>query len=281
MNLAVLALEDGTVFEGQSFGAPVERTGEVVFNTAITGYQEVFTDPSYSGQIVVLTYPQIGNYGINEEDPESSAAQVAGVVVEPGQDLGAGPAGQRVVGEVGLPALAGELGGEPGLELARRLGRFDPVRELFLGLQRLQVRLARRVLDMHLQDVDPRLVFDQGAPHRLGHVLCPHAVGVDRDRFLHEAADVDPPRMGGEALGELPDAATAGAHQKKRAEHRVRAPTRYAWFVLLMAGWSSFNKYSLLDENFEFPDLLGAAYEGQVPFTMDDIDRLSRRVPVL
>ena len=54
MNTAVLALEDGTVFEGNSFGAPVERTGEVVFNTAITGYQEVFTDPSYSGQIVVL-----------------------------------------------------------------------------------------------------------------------------------------------------------------------------------------------------------------------------------
>src|SRR6185503_11863099 len=58
LNPAVLALEDGTVFEGSSFGAPVERTGEVVFNTAITGYQEVFTDPSYSGQIVVLTYPQ-------------------------------------------------------------------------------------------------------------------------------------------------------------------------------------------------------------------------------
>ena len=68
MNPAVLALEDGTVFEGQSFGAPVERTGEVVFNTAITGYQEVFTDPSYSGQIVVLTNPQIGNYGANEND---------------------------------------------------------------------------------------------------------------------------------------------------------------------------------------------------------------------
>ena len=57
MEQAVLALEDGTVFEGFSCGAPVERTGEVVFNTAITGYQEIFTDPSYSGQIVVLTNP--------------------------------------------------------------------------------------------------------------------------------------------------------------------------------------------------------------------------------
>ena len=81
MNPAVLALEDGTVFEGSSFGAPVERTGEVVFNTAITGYQEVFTDPSYSGQIVVLTYPQIGNYGSNDGDNESARPHIEGLVV--------------------------------------------------------------------------------------------------------------------------------------------------------------------------------------------------------
>ncbi|MEO8051099.1 MAG: glutamine-hydrolyzing carbamoyl-phosphate synthase small subunit [Acidobacteriota bacterium] len=81
MNSAVLALEDGTVFEGSSFGAPVERTGEVVFNTAITGYQEVFTDPSYSGQIVVLTYPQIGNYGSNDGDNESAKPHIEGLVV--------------------------------------------------------------------------------------------------------------------------------------------------------------------------------------------------------
>jgi len=74
-------LEDGTVFEGSSFGAPVERTGEVVFNTAITGYQEVFTDPSYSGQIVVLTYPQIGNYGSNDGDNESAKPHIEGLVV--------------------------------------------------------------------------------------------------------------------------------------------------------------------------------------------------------
>jgi carbamoyl-phosphate synthase small subunit len=81
LNPAVLALEDGTGFEGQSFGAPVERTGEVVFNTAITGYQEVFTDPSYSGQIVVLTNPQIGNYGANENDSESARPYIEGLAV--------------------------------------------------------------------------------------------------------------------------------------------------------------------------------------------------------
>lgn len=81
MNTAVLALEDGTVFEGRSFGAPQERSGEVVFNTAITGYQEVFTDPSYSGQIVILTNPQIGNYGANEHDSEAAHPFIEGLVV--------------------------------------------------------------------------------------------------------------------------------------------------------------------------------------------------------
>ncbi len=81
MNKAVLALEDGTVFEGRSFGASTDTYGEVVFNTAITGYQEVFTDPSYSGQIVVLTNPQIGNYGANHFDSESRKPFIEGLVV--------------------------------------------------------------------------------------------------------------------------------------------------------------------------------------------------------
>jgi len=81
LNQAILALEDGTVFEGKSFGAPKDRTGEVVFNTAITGYQEIFTDPSYTGQIVVLTNPQIGNYGANEYDQEAARPYIEGLVV--------------------------------------------------------------------------------------------------------------------------------------------------------------------------------------------------------
>jgi carbamoyl-phosphate synthase small subunit len=78
---AVLALEDGTVFEGTSFGASAQRSGEVVFNTAITGYQEIFTDPSYAGQIVVLTNPQIGNYGANLADNEAGGPYIEGLVV--------------------------------------------------------------------------------------------------------------------------------------------------------------------------------------------------------
>ncbi len=81
MNSAILALEDGTVFEGRSFGAPVERSGEVVFNTALTGYQEVFTDPSYAGQIVILTNPQIGNYGTSAADNEAQKPYIEGLAV--------------------------------------------------------------------------------------------------------------------------------------------------------------------------------------------------------
>lgn len=78
---ALLVLEDGKVFRGRSFGAPAERGGEVVFNTSMTGYQEVLTDPSYCGQIVVMTAPEIGNYGINDVDVESRRIQVEGFVV--------------------------------------------------------------------------------------------------------------------------------------------------------------------------------------------------------
>jgi carbamoyl-phosphate synthase small subunit len=78
---ATLALENGQVFEGVSVGAAGETTGEVVFNTGLTGYQEVLTDPSYAGQIVTMTAPQIGNYGVTEEDAESRGVKVAGFVV--------------------------------------------------------------------------------------------------------------------------------------------------------------------------------------------------------
>lgn len=79
---AMLALEDGKIFKGQSFGAEGERYGEVVFNTSMTGYQEILTDPSYKGQIVAMTYPLIGNYGVNKEDLESDRPFAEGFVVK-------------------------------------------------------------------------------------------------------------------------------------------------------------------------------------------------------
>jgi carbamoyl-phosphate synthase small subunit len=111
LNPAVLALEDGTVFEGQSFGAPVERSGEVVFNTAITGYQEIFTDPSYSGQIVVLTYPQIGNYGANDSDNEAVRPFIEGLVVREFSGLSSNwrseETAQEFLAGSGVPVITG------------------------------------------------------------------------------------------------------------------------------------------------------------------------------
>jgi carbamoyl-phosphate synthase small subunit len=78
---AILALEDGRCFEGTAFGATGTTTGEICFNTSMTGYQEVITDPSYRGQIVAMTYPQIGNYGINPEDGESSGPHLRALVI--------------------------------------------------------------------------------------------------------------------------------------------------------------------------------------------------------
>ena len=78
---AILALEDGTVYHGKGFGASATACGEVCFNTSMTGYQEILTDPSYKGQIVTMTYPEIGNYGVNPEEIESYQPHVSGFVV--------------------------------------------------------------------------------------------------------------------------------------------------------------------------------------------------------
>ncbi len=103
MNKALLVLADGTVFEGSSFGSEGETIGEVVFNTAMTGYQEILTDPSYKGQIVTMTFPQIGNYGVNDEDSESaSGPQVEGFIVKEYLDF---PSNWR-----SRTAFAGKLG---------------------------------------------------------------------------------------------------------------------------------------------------------------------------
>ncbi len=108
---AVLALADGSVFHGHSIGAAAQSVGEVVFNTALTGYQEILTDPSYCRQIVTLTYPHIGNYGVNPEDCESTRIQAAGLVI---RDLPLLASNWRSTGTLtdylrgeGIPGIAG------------------------------------------------------------------------------------------------------------------------------------------------------------------------------
>lgn len=95
---AYLALEDGTVFEGISVGANGTVIGEIVFNTSMTGYQEALTDPSYYGQIVAMTYPLIGNYGVNEEDIESEKIQVSGFIM---REMCKRPSNWRMTGTLG------------------------------------------------------------------------------------------------------------------------------------------------------------------------------------
>ena len=95
--IARLALEDGTVFTGHSVGAEGTRTGEVVFNTAMTGYQEIFTDPSYCGQIVTMTFPLQGNYGVNPDDTESAGTPLSGVVL---RELPRRPSNYRASGSL-------------------------------------------------------------------------------------------------------------------------------------------------------------------------------------
>ena len=108
---ALLALEDGRVFRGESFGAPAETTGEVVFNTAMSGYQEVLSDPSYCGQIVTFTYPLLGNYGVNDEDWESDRVRAQAVIC---REVCEAPSNWRSTGDLhsfletrGIPGLCG------------------------------------------------------------------------------------------------------------------------------------------------------------------------------
>jgi carbamoyl-phosphate synthase small subunit len=120
-DVAKLALEDGTVYTGRAFGARGERFGEVVFNTSMTGYQEVLTDPSYKGQIVTMTYPLIGNYGVNADDVESGRPQVEGFVV---RELARHPSNFRSHGSLDAYLAANNILGIEGIDtraLVRRL----------------------------------------------------------------------------------------------------------------------------------------------------------------
>src|ERR1700690_2255335 len=108
---AILALEDGRIFRGKGFGAPSEALGEGVFNTSLTGYQEIFTDPSYAGQIVVLTNPQIGNYGANDSDNESVKPFIEGLVVREFSPLAsnwrADETAEKFLTDNSVPVIAG------------------------------------------------------------------------------------------------------------------------------------------------------------------------------
>src|SRR5216110_1010596 len=111
MAAAYLLLEDGARFDGESVGAPVSATGEGVFNTAMSGYQESVTDPSYRGQIIVFTYPLVGNYGVSAQAMESDSVHTRAVVMREGIDREDAPGAEggwlTWLADCGIPALAG------------------------------------------------------------------------------------------------------------------------------------------------------------------------------
>jgi carbamoyl-phosphate synthase small subunit len=155
---AILALEDGLILQGRSFTGPGECSGEVVFNTAMTGYQEILTDPSYKGQIVTMTYPLMGNYGINSEDLESRGVHVEGFIVKEYHPY---PSNWRSQGNLADYLLAsGKLGVE-GLDtraLTKRLREGGAMRGIISTTDLDPVSLVRRAQElpsMEGQDLVP------------------------------------------------------------------------------------------------------------------------------
>ncbi len=189
---ALLALEDGTLFEGLSFGRASEVTGEVVFNTAICGYQEVLTDPSYAGQIVTMTYPHIGNYGVNREDVESARPQLAGFIVREASSVvsswrASGPLGgyldeHGIVGisEIDTRALARHLrthGAKRGVVSATDADRDSLVGKARASRSMLGLDLAREVTCAKPWVFDPAAEGESAARH-----LVPVLKGTDAGR---------------------------------------------------------------------------------------------------
>jgi carbamoyl-phosphate synthase small subunit len=156
---ALLALEDGLVLRGRSFTGPGEALGEVVFNTSMTGYQEILTDPSYKGQIVTMTYPMMGNYGVNPEDIESVGIQVEGFIVK---EYHRQPSNWRAKGDLAdYLKAAGRLGVE-GFDtraITKRLRQVGAMRGIIstedLDPERLVRRVQEEVPDMNGLDLVP------------------------------------------------------------------------------------------------------------------------------
>ena len=141
---AVLLLENGRAFHGTALGAQVERFGEVVFNTSMTGYQEILTDPSYRGQILCMTAPQIGNYGVNADDIESGRLQMAGFVVREASRIASNFTATGTLGEYLAKAGVVGLAGIDTRSLVRRLR----IRGAMTGVISSEVLDPSRLVDL-------------------------------------------------------------------------------------------------------------------------------------
>ncbi len=181
---AILALEDGTVFRGDAFGAEGERVGEVVFNTSMTGYQEILTDPSYCGQIVTMTYPLIGNYGVNREDVESARIWVEGFVV---RELSRIPSNWRHTATLDEFLVAGNVPGIQGIDtrmLTKHIRTVGAMKGVISSVDLDEKSLVRKARDW-VGLVGEDLVK---------HVTCTEAYNWDPDGKLSRQWTTDPER---------------------------------------------------------------------------------------
>ena len=186
MARAALALEDGTVFHGESFGATGTVSGEVCFNTSMTGYQEILTDPSYRGQILTMTAPQIGNYGVNAADVESGKLQMAGFVVREASRVASNFTATGTLGDYLVQAGVVGIAGIDTRALVRRLR----IRGAMTGV------LSSEVLD------DARLVaMAKAAPALVGRDLVAEVMPTARSEWVEpldeQALPLPQPTEGG------------------------------------------------------------------------------------
>jgi carbamoyl-phosphate synthase small subunit len=197
---AALALEDGTVFHGESFGAKGTVSGEVCFNTSMTGYQEILTDPSYRGQILTMTAPQIGNYGVNAADVESGKLQMAGFVVREASRIASNFTATGTLGDYLAQAGVVGIAGIDTRALVRRLR----IRGAMTGV------LSSEVLD------DTRLVaMAKAAPPLVGRDLVAEVMPAARSEWVEPldewAAPLPQPAEGG-VMPERPPVAAFSKH---------------------------------------------------------------------
>ncbi|MBI3447691.1 MAG: glutamine-hydrolyzing carbamoyl-phosphate synthase small subunit [Acidobacteria bacterium] len=191
---AVLALEDGRVFRGRSFGASAERGGEVVFNTSMSGYQEVLTDPSYRGQIVVMTAPEIGNYGVNDLDVESRRIQVEGFAVRECSEISSSWRSRRdlpqYLRESDIPAIS-EIDTRA---LTRHLRSGGVLRGVLSALDLSEESLVRKARALpRLADIDlvGRVTSASAAPWRGGGPVAWLGAPLRRRAARHKVVALD------------------------------------------------------------------------------------------
>jgi len=187
MSKAILALEDGLVFQGEAFGYTGERDGEVVFNTSLSGYQEILTDPSYKGQMVCMTYPLIGNYGVNLEDAESTRPFVDGFIVKEvsriysnwraAEDLGSYLKRYKIVGIEGIDTRAltkhlREQGAKKGIISTRDLDEKSLVKKALdspglVGRDLIKEVMCRKAYDWNKTGKYRVVAIDSGIKHNI------------------------------------------------------------------------------------------------------------------